>query len=80
MMAIRGELEDSRDALRTEKKARKSAQDEISLLKADLAVLLRAEDCDSTTPDRLRSLTMKATDEIQQKTRQEIEELCRTLE
>ncbi len=29
MMAIRGELEGSRDALRTEKKARNSAQDEI---------------------------------------------------
>jgi hypothetical protein len=80
VMAMREQLDSDREELRNGKQALLRAQEEIARLTKDLAVLLRAESSGPDTGDRLRSLTMKATDKIQRKERKEIEDLQRSLE
>ena len=80
MMALRKQLEGDQDELMKEKRARKVAHEDIRRLKADLAVLLRAEGTDSDSHERLRGLMMKATDDLHRKERKESEELRRSLE
>ena len=80
MIDLRKQLDGDRDELMKEKRARKVAHEDIRRLKADLAVLLRAEGADSDAHEQFRGLMMNATDDLQRKERKESEELRRSLE
>ena len=80
VMAMREQIDRDREELRKEKQALLCAQEEIARLEKDLAVLLRAESSGPGSGDRLRSLTMKATDTIQRNERKELEDLQKSLQ
>jgi hypothetical protein len=76
---MRSQMDQSKDALLEESRARLAAETEVAALKSDLAVLLGLQDHESTD-NRLKSLVMKTADDIQQKERQEIQGLRKALE
>ena len=79
MEQMRSQIDGGQDALLEERRSRLVAEKEISSLKSDLALVLRVQD-DGSSNDKIKSLVMKTADGIQQKERQEIEELRNALE
>ena len=85
--ALRSQIKDMRDkqvfdyqSLSNEKDARLAAEDEVELLKADLAMLAKAIDGAEGNEEQIKRLTSKAAAEIMYKEREEIESLQKSLE
>lgn len=76
---MRFQMDERKEALLQESRARLAAEAEVTALKSDLAILLGLQD-DESTDNRLKSLVMKTADDIQQKERHEIQELRKALE
>lgn len=76
---MRYRISGNQEVLEEERKARLAAEKEVSILKSDLAIVLRVNN-GTELDDRMRSLVMKTSDGIQQKERVEIEELRQALD
>ena len=76
---MRSQMDERKGALLEESRARLAAENEVAALRSDLAVLLGLQD-DGSTDNKMKSLVMKTADDIQQKERQEIQELRKALD
>ncbi len=85
--ALRAQLKESREkqsseheAFLNEKEGRESAEKEIQRLKADLSLLLEAENIPNSGDNRMQQLTSKAAGEVLERQRGEIDALTKSLE
>lgn len=85
--ALRAQLKESREkqsyeheAFLNEKEGRQIAEKEVQKLKADLALLLEAENISGSSDKRMQQLTSKAAGEVLERQRGEIDALTKSLE
>ena len=80
MEIMQSTLKGDRDQLLQEQRARQQAEKEVEDLRADLALVLRVEDDGVVCDEKVRSLVMKTSDQVQRKERAEIQQLRDTLD